>query len=559
LALFDMVIPHPVPCVKKGHGGKLCWLSTLADGNPQADVQEDILVCNECASFREIINRGFGRRNADLALGTTIAKLLGQVSERNIRLEEARQELEKKVRELALMKIITDGVVRTTDLSKALRIILTGVTSGRAFGFNRAGIFLVDQRNEYLDGQDAVGPENWQAATKIWGELQPLSFEQLIKNILDDQTSEKGYLHKLIEHIRIPLSENSNILVTALWAGKPSFFRKGEIARDMVGKILKHLDFNEFVAVPLQAEGMPLGLMVADNFYTNKPITEASMDALATLANTCTSVLEITLLHKQLSLRLEELERVNQLLRENQSYLLQAERLADVGKLAATVAHEFKTPLVTIGSHARRALRDVGTAKFKKKDLEIIASEIIRLEGITSELLEYTRPSKFDIESQSMNQLVRDSLEFMRHKLNASGIKLKTSYCEIDSRILVDEKRFRQVMLNITDNALDAMGPGMVLRVETRIVEERGVVDIIDSGCGIPREIHDKIFTLFFTTKSLGSGLGLSVSKKIVEDHGGFIEFESTEGCGTRFSIYFPATNFNVGNNSFLEVINTEE
>jgi signal transduction histidine kinase len=540
LNLFDMNITHPVPCVKKGHGDKLCWLSITADGDLMTARQEDIVICNGCATFKEILSRGFGRRTADTVLGSTIAKLLKQVSDRNIKLDEAKQKLEKKVNEMALVKIITDAVVKTTDLSRALKIILTGVTSGRAFGFNRAGIFLVDQRNEYLEGKDAVGPENWQAAIRIWNELQPISFEQQINNILYTPLLEKDYLHKLISHIKMPLTDSSNILVQTLFGERPTFFRKSEIDRVMVSKILKQLDFNEFVAVPLHAEGQALGLMVADNFYTNKPITESSMDALETLANTCTNVLEITLLHEQLSLRLEELERVNQLLRENQSYLLQAERLADVGKLAATVAHEFKTPLVTIGSHARRAIRDVNTPKFKKKDLEIIATEIERLEKITSEVLEYTRPSKFDIKLYDINELVLESLDFLEHKLSSMGIKLKTKFDETEPKVAVDDKRLRQVIFNIVDNAIDAMNSGMALKVGTRVMDSFVAIDIADTGTGICNDVKDKIFMPFFTTKPRGSGLGLSVSKKIVEDHGGYIDFETILGGGTRFSVYFP-------------------
>ncbi len=538
-----MNIPQAVPCTKKGHSNKLCWLSTLADHeNGDAVKQDDIFVCSECAQFKEIINRGFGRRSADLALGTTIAKLLRQVSDRNVRLDEARQMLEKKVSELALMKIITDAVVKTRELSRALKIILTGVTSGRAFGFNRAGIFLVDQRHEYLVGMDAVGPESWQAAIRIWNELHALSFEQQINNILRAPELERDYLHRLIESIKIPLRDGSHFLERALWSDKHTFLRKSEMDPVVVTGILRHLDFNEFVAVPLRAEGVPLGLMVADNFYTNKPITEASIDALETLANTCTNVLEITLLHEQLSQRLQELERVNQLLRENQAYLLQAERLADIGKLAATVAHEFKTPLVTIGGHARRALRDINTPKFKMKDLEIIISEIDRLEKITSEILEYSRPSKFDIKTCSINNLVSESLEFLEHKLGNLGIKLKVRYADSDPRIAVDEKRFKQVMFNIIDNALDAMKSGMFLRVETRTLGGYAVLDITDSGSGIPEENRDRIFTFFFTTKAKGSGLGLPISKRIIEDHGGYIEFESKMNVGTTFSVYFPVS-----------------
>jgi signal transduction histidine kinase len=538
--MMEMTISHPVPCVSKFHNEKLCWLSTLASGDSKAAMQDDLLICNECATFKEIINRGFGRRTADVALGTTVAKLLGQVYERNLKLDEARLELEKKVAQLALMKVITDAVVKTTDLRRALKIILTGVTSGQAFGFNRACIFLVDARNEYLEGMDAVGPENWEAASRIWSELQAITFEQQIRQILDSQTLAEDSLTRQIAIIKIPLTESSHFLVKALWAEKPTFLRKSEMEPGVVAKILKRIDFNEFAAVPLQAEGLPLGLMIADNFYTNKPITEASMDALETLANTCTNVLENTLLHKQLSQRLEELERVNRLLRENQSYLLQAERLADMGRLAATVAHEFKTPLVTIGGHARRAMRDLNTTKFRKKDLEIIISEIGRLEKISSEILEYSRPSKFDITKRKINDLVKESLELLEHRLSLTRISLKSKFIESNPLVAVDEKKFKQVLLNTVDNAIDAMASGMILRVETNIADGNAVIEIIDTGTGISEEITDKIFTPFFTTKSRGSGLGLSVSKKIVEDHGGFMEFESKLGEGTKFSIHFP-------------------
>lgn len=540
-----MNIPHSVPCVEKGQSDKLCWLSAMANGeitNGQLNIalQDDILICSECSTFNEIISRGFGRRTADQALASTIAKLISQLAERNYSLEEARKSLEQKTQELTLMKIITDAVVKTTDLLKALKIILTGVTSGRAFGFNRAGIFLVDERNQYLEGKDAVGPENREAAIKIWNELKSLSFQEQINNILDASVLDEDFLHRLIVATQIPLSDNSNVFVQALWAEKPTFFRKSEMNPQLVSGISRHLNFNEFVAVPLQSDGPPRGLMIADNYYTNKPITAASIDALETLANTCTNVLEITLLHEQLSGRLAELDRVNRLLRENQNYLIQAERLVDIGKMGATVAHEFKTPLITIGGYARRALRDIDTSKFRKRDLEIIASEVERLEEITSELLEYSRQVKLSIKPFSINDVVKESLDFLEYKLTAADIKLRTKYDPSDPLVTIDEKRIRQAIFNIIDNSIDAMKSGMTLRIATGTCDDSVVIDVIDTGTGIPEEIKEKLFTLFFTTKPRGSGLGLSVSKKIVEDHGGHIEFESKADLETRFSIYLP-------------------
>ncbi len=535
-----MHIPEKILCDLPGHDKKACWLHNLADGDTRFEIQDDILVCRDCIQFKDVINRGFGRRTADQALGKTIARLLMLVSEKTIHLEKASRQLESKAEELTLIKIIMDAVIKTTDLNKALKIILTGVTSGRAFGFNRAGIFLIDERQEMLIGKYAVGPRDKDEALKIWNELKNLSFEKQIENISKDPDMEMDSLYNTVSKIKIRLSDEKNILVKSLWEGEPKFYNKDSVDEEMSKKIGIYFDFNEFVIIPLRADGPPLGLMVADNYYTGQPITESSIDALQTLATACTAVLERTLLHQQLSDRLKELEHFNTLLRENQNYLIQTERLADIGKLAATVAHEFKTPLVTIGGYARRLKRMLSSGKPEKKDLDIIASEVLRLEKITSELLEYSRKSNLEKKPHSVNDLVRNALDFMKSQIKSGNIELITNFDIKEPQVELDERRFRQVVFNIIGNALEAMDPGGRLTITTNA--ENGYVElkIKDNGKGIPEEDKSHLYTPFFTTKSSGSGLGLPISKKIVEDHGGRIEFGSQPFSGTRFSIFMP-------------------
>jgi signal transduction histidine kinase len=535
-----MYVPEKIPCELGEHGGKTCWLHNLADGDNRVEIQDDILVCRDCLRFKDVINRGFGRRTADQTLGKTIARLLMLVSERTARLEKTTGQLKSKAEELALIKIITDAVVKTTDLNKALKIILTGVTSGRAFSFNRAGIFLIDERQELLIGKYAVGPRDKDEATRIWTELETLGFEKQIENILNAPVIETDHLYDLVAKIKIPLSAENNIFVDSLWEGEPRFYKKDQLDDQTSRRISAYFDFNEFIIIPLRADGPPLGLMLADNYYTGRPITESSIDALQTLATACTNVLEKTLLHQQLSERLKELEHFNTLLRENQNYLIQTERLADMGRFAATVAHEFKTPLVTIGGYARRLMRMLDLARSEKKDLEVIASEVSRLEKITSEILEYSKKTHLDIKSHNINDLVKDSLEFMKSQINSSHIKLETYFNAEDPRTELDERRFRQVVYNIVGNALEAMEPGGKLTITT--LADNGFVEvkIEDNGKGIPEEDKHHLYTPFFTTKSGGSGLGLPISKKIVEDHGGRIVFESQASRGTRFSVFFP-------------------
>jgi len=535
-----MHVPDKIPCELRGYNNKACWLHNLASSGDRSHIQDNILVCRDCKQFKDIINRGFGRRDADQTLGKTIARLLILVSERTARLEDTSTLLKSKAEELTLIKTITDAVVKTTNLHKALKIILTGVTSGRAFGFNRAGILLIDERHEFLVGKHAVGPKSREEAAKIWGELKTQSFEQQIDNILNAPAIETDFLHNTISKIKIPLSDKDNFFIKSLWETERKFIKKDDFDNVMTRKISMFFDFKEFAVIPLRADGPPLGLMIADNYYTSQPISESSIDVLHTLATTCTSVLEKTLLHQQLSDRLKELEHFNKLLRENQNYLIQTERLADIGKLATTVAHEFKTPLVIIGGYARRMIRTGESGKYDKKDLEIIASEVSRLEEITSQLLEYSRKSHLDKKPHCVNSLVRESLGFMEGQIKSDNIKLTTNFDLNNPLADLDERRIRQVIFNIVGNALDAMLPGGKLVISTKTENGSVILDVEDNGKGIPDEEKKRLFTPFFTTKSRGSGLGLPISKKIVEDHGGHIEFESQILAGTKFSVFFP-------------------
>lgn len=535
-----MHVPVKIPCELVGYHDKACWLHNLAVSDDRSYIQDNILVCRECMQFKDMISRGFGRRNADQTLGKTIARLLVLVSERTTRLENTSILLKSKAEELTLIKIITDAVVKTTDLHKALKIILTGVTSGRAFGFNRAGIFLIDERHELLVGKHAVGPKDKEDAAKIWSELKNQSFEMQIDHILNAPVIETDFLHNTISKIKIPLSEEDNFFIKSLWETEPKFIKKDDFDNVMARKISMFFDFKEFAVIPLRADGPPLGLMIADNYYTNQPISESSIDVLHTLATTCTSVLEKTLLHQQLSERLKELEHFNKLLRENQNYLIQTERLADIGKLASTVAHEFKTPLVIIGGYARRMIRTNESGKYNKNDLEIIASEVSRLEEITSQLLEYSRKSHLDKKPHCVNSLVRESLGYMEGQIKSGNINLITNFDLNNPLADLDERRIRQVIFNIVGNALEAMLPGGKLTISTKTENGSVILNVEDNGKGISDEEKKRLFTPFFTTKSRGSGLGLPISKKIVEDHGGHIEFESQILTGTKFSVFLP-------------------
>ena len=519
--------------------GKSCWLLNFARDESLAEAQDNIFLCKDCVNFKGVIERGFGRRSADAALGKTIGRLLQAVFDKAVNLEKASLELKMRAEELALIKTISDAAVKTTELDKALRIILTGVTSGRAFGFNRAAIFLVDERKEYLVGRHAVGPWNPQEASNIWDSLRNLTFDDQIRNIINSRFAGTDNLHKSINGIKIHLNDRENIFIKGLFGRDPVIFNKDKMDFALAKKITSFVNFDEFAIIPLRSDGPPVGIIIADNYFSRRPITEMDIDVLQMLAVTCTNILEKTILHSQLSDRLNELEHLNKVLRENQNYLLRTERLTDLGRTASIIAHEFKTPLAAIGGYARKALRNLNEGKCDSKDLEIIKSEVSRLEAITSELLDFSR-LKLELEPSDISALAVTAIEFLNNQIASSGIKLIKSLPRDLPPAEIDQQRFRQVFYNLVNNAIEAMSQGGRLVVTTSADEKYVILKIKDSGCGIAEENKELLFDLFFTTKARGSGLGLSISKRIVEEHGGYIEIDSAVGAGAKFSVYFP-------------------
>jgi len=198
-------------------------------------------------------------------------------------------------------------------------------------------------------------------------------------------------------------------------------------------------------------------------------------------------------------------------------------------------------PMVAIGGYARRIQKTIGTEKFDKKLVEVIINEVDRLINITSEILEYSRSSKLNIRECDLNNIVSDSLDQLKNKLNGCGVETEKNFVRKNLTIKGDPERLKQVILNLVDNAADAMTKGGKLTIKTDRDKEYIVFEIEDTGEGIDKTGLANLFNLFYTTKNRGTGLGLPVSKKIIDDHGGYISVSSILGEGSKFSVKLPA------------------
>lgn len=224
--------------------------------------------------------------------------------------------------------------------------------------------------------------------------------------------------------------------------------------------------------------------------------------------------------------------------------LLQAEKLASIGRLSATIAHEIRNPLTSVKLNIQKISESPGLASGENEHLELAMEGIIQIEKFIKEMLDFTRVSELSLEDFYIEQILDESLKITRDKLKEKEITVEKKYGSGLPQVSVDGDKLRQVFLNIIRNAEEAVPRGGVIKIATGTVVEDGHrkirVTIIDSGPGINRKDMDNIFEPFFSTKASGFGLGLAIARKILAQHGGTIKAGPAGEKGSVFTILLP-------------------
>ncbi len=224
-------------------------------------------------------------------------------------------------------------------------------------------------------------------------------------------------------------------------------------------------------------------------------------------------------------------------LRTLRERVVHSERMAALGELAARVAHEIRNPLISIGGFARRLEKRLSDDT--KEYARIIVNEVSRLENILKEILGFVKSSKIVKNKVDINDLLGSIIEFIGPEVTEKQNQLINELSDTTIVSMIDSDKVKEAILNIISNASQATDHGSII-VRTKIEDNDAVIELIDSGCGIKADDLKNIFNPFFTTKVEGTGLGLAVTHKIIQEHGGEIKVESVWGEGTVFKIYLP-------------------
>jgi len=231
--------------------------------------------------------------------------------------------------------------------------------------------------------------------------------------------------------------------------------------------------------------------------------------------------------------------------RELEKRAMNSERLAFVGTLAGGLAHEIKNPLSTFNINLQLLKEDMQSlsgenSKRALLKIQSLQKEVQRLEEILNDYLRFAKGQKLELENHDINEILDDVVDFVTPEIKEKKILILKSYdahlplCRVDSNLI------KQAILNVIINAEQAMENGGELMIRTSGNKKYIQIDITDTGPGIPKDIIDKVFQVYFSTKKTGTGLGLPTTKRIIEEHKGTVSVHSEEGKGTNFSIKLP-------------------
>ena len=435
---------------------------------------------------------------------------------------------------LRLVNRLGQALEGSLDLERVLHVVLTFATAGHAIGFNRAFLFLLEPEGQ-LAGSMAVGPSSAQEAARIWHEIieESRTLEDLVA--VGGPSPSDEALSERVRAFSVPIDESRDVLATSLRERRTILVRSAREQGGVDSALARGLELEEFVCVPLFARDQPLGVMLADNKFSRIPIDEEQVELLRTFSAQASLAIANARAYRKISAQMEEIQKTHQ-------ELLEAERFAGVGRMAAHLAHEIRNPLSAIGGFAHAIQASQTADESVSRRARVIYEEALRLESTLANVLELARPIRPEMQLADLNALISETIREFANDLRAGRIKLRYELTPGIPHVMLDRNLIKQVLINLLKNAVQALenAEKRTILVASALHSGRVSFCVADNGCGMNEETRKTLFAPFFTTKVGGSGLGLSVSRKIVAEHDGEIRVESELGKGSTFRVVLP-------------------
>ncbi|MCL2458267.1 MAG: response regulator [Desulfobulbus sp.] len=437
---------------------------------------------------------------------------------------------------------MNSAYMSTMELDEILHAILIGITAEEGLQFDRAFLALFDESGITLEGRLAIGPSSREDGLPAWSGLERAAARpfNLDFNARRDAQIAHAEINRIVRALQIEVWDSEHVLIRAVRERRSINVVDGQCAYPVALELLGLLQEDNFVIVPLFSPSRALGVIIADHFASHAPIDQEQIQALESFASQASLAIEHCRLYVTMQRKIKELEEVTSELEKNKDLLVESERYSALGHMAAQLAHSIRNPITAIGGTARLLARKIENPEWLQF-LSMMATETEKIEKTLDDLFNFVELGKPVLARTHILPLIHKALLLHFNELNDRNIRKTFVFPEHDPLVDADSRQIQQALVHLIRNSIEAMPHGGELTVSVVEENERVTIVLSDTGQGMVREELRHATDPFNITKMVGAGMGLTLVRRIIHDHGGELTLESDGLKGMRATIVLPS------------------
>lgn len=497
--------------------------------------------CLECPRLLEDLHRPAGELTGLVELFPYVVE---EVLELRATVKSQQSLLEARAREIKFLHEVSLVLQTSVDMDEVIAMALTAITAGQGFGLNRAILLLVNREQASLGGYFALGPRHRDDAVRIWKELEErdLTLREMARQFFErNMAAERERFSDLLQQLTVPLAERDHLFIQVLDSQLSRHVThlgqlpgQGAALRDLLG-------VDELLLVPLLSKNRRIGLLLADNLVSGRPVSAEDQQSLETFALPVAFAIERASLYERLQQELDRAQETNLRLRQQQETIVRMEKMALVGNLAANLAHSIRNPLTIIGGFARALLRDTDEAAPRRQHLESIVREARRLESVLQEALAYSEAQHPTLDRWDVNQLVAGVYAGFREDLELAGIGCRLQLAPDLPLVKLDYKKLGYCLRGLISSTLERVSRDGQLILTTALADSILTITIEDDGPTPSRRELETGTEAIIPEGNDGDRLVFALCARILEGHHARFSVTPRQGGGRVITISLDA------------------
>ena len=429
----------------------------------------------------------------------------------------------KQSEEMRILSDVAAALSSSAELKQILNVILTGATASQGLGFNRAFLFLYNDKENRLEGHMAIGPSSPEEAGHIWGRLDSsqISLSQLLDSETESMNISSDQITNRISGMTIDLSLESlisQICNNGQWANLESDYTT--LLDDRTKEFLKTLGTDDVALVPLVSKGNLQGLLAADNDITKEKISDDSVGLLQVLANQAALAIQRSKLLERERRRTKELKNINEKLAQSQDQIVKFEKMSVMGELTAAIAYQLRNPLDIIDGFVNILLQLQNSNEYYEY-LNIISQEVKRTESALNQVLDFSHASNNDSETMDFSSLAKRFLEKHNSSSNVSKVDINLSLAQEKLLVKINREQVYLALEQLLGLIIDDILPSGKITLRTEQDNSTAKLLILMHCPEQHRERLNRSLKQIFSEQSTSQYLSLLVASETFKFHGG--------------------------------------